>query len=81
MNRRLVIRPGGDVQYVYADELRPLAASLGSAETRRASHVEPDGDSWSVDLSPSGGPKVGGFETRQSAIDFELDWLDKNVIR
>lgn len=81
MTKRIVVRADGTIQFVYADDMKPLAAELGTSETKRASHVEPDGDGWSVDLSPSGGPKVTGFATRREALDFELDWLDKNFIR
>ena len=82
MTRRIVIRSDGSAQFVYSDELKPLAAALGTAETRRASHVEPYGDGrWYADLRPSGGPWVVNFATRADAIAFEIDWLDKNLIR
>lgn len=78
---RLSVAADGTVQFVYSDELKPLAAALGTPETKRASHVEPDGDEWFVDLSPSGGPKVTGFATRAAALGYEVDWLNKNLIR
>lgn len=81
MSKRIVIRADGSAQFVYSDDLKPLAAALGVATTTRASHVEPDGDGWYVDLGPSGGPKVTGFLTRAAALAYEVDWLNKNLIR
>lgn len=36
--------------------------------------------SWWADLRPSGGKIEGPFKGRQPAIDFEIDWLTKNVL-
>jgi hypothetical protein len=48
----------------------------------RASQVQPeptpDGVRWHADLSPVGGPKLAGFETRQAALDAEVEWLNTN---
>ena len=53
-------------------------ASEGQAEIRRASHVEPDGITWTADMEPSGGPKLEGYARRQDAIDAEILWLQEN---
>jgi hypothetical protein len=35
---------------------------------------------WEVNLHPVMGPYVGPFATRQDAIDFEIDWLNRNFL-
>lgn len=71
----ILIRTDGTAQCVYGEAL-PLK-SLGTVETRRASHVEPTADgAWTADLSPIGGPILGPFELRSTALAAELDWLD-----
>ena len=35
---------------------------------------------WEVNLHPVMGPYVGPFATRQDAIDFEINWLNKNFL-
>ena len=34
---------------------------------------------WQVDLRPSDGPVVGGFLSRDSAIEFEEGWLQRRL--
>ena len=80
---QIVVEPGGVVRCLY-DEAIDLAA-LGAVSIRRASHVEPDaaggGDgSWSVDLSPVGGPRLGPFPRRGIALDAERRWLEQHVL-
>lgn len=65
---------GNEIRFIYNDALIPLI-SQGSATTRRASHVEPDGNLWIADMSPVGGPKLGPFSTRADALKEEVDWL------
>lgn len=66
----------GLLKFVYDDELAGLL-QLGTSIVERASHVEPTPQGgWSVDLSPSGGPVVGQFPLRGSALQFEHQWLD-----
>lgn len=36
----VIVRPNGTVEYIHNDALKPLAAALGTPETRRASEVE-----------------------------------------
>ncbi len=74
---------GGKVEFLYNDRLLPLT-DLGPTVTKRASHVEPtiDGVRWTADMSPSGGPMLDndgeGYETRQEALDAEVQWLEDN---
>lgn len=70
----LVVTPVGQVRYLY-DEAVDLQA-LGSARIRRGSHVEPDAlGSWTANLAPVGGPVLGPFEQRSSALAAEIAWL------
>ena len=55
-----------------------LLKDLGNVSIRRASHVEPEGDGWSADMSPVGGPVLSGFSKRQEAIDAEIKWMKSN---
>jgi hypothetical protein len=34
--------------------------------------------SWQVDMSPVGGPQVAGFDSRDEAIEYEINWLNAN---
>ncbi len=70
----LVINPKGSIATIY-DELLDLAP-LGSLTIRRASHVEPDARGrWTADLAPVGGPVLGPFALRSTALDAERAWL------
>jgi len=75
---RLRIDPEGNILALYQENL--VLGELGPAEVQRASHVEPEGDLWFVDLGPAGGPKVGGFEKRSTAIQIEVEWIEANVL-
>lgn len=75
----MVIGNNGSLRMIYADELAPLLA-LGKAEIRRASHVEPAGVRWVVNLKPVGGPRIGPFRTRAKALAIEHAWLVKHDI-
>jgi hypothetical protein len=79
MAKRLVQISGGQVKFVYSDQLAAGLASIGSSVSlERASHIEPDGaDAFLVDLTPSGGRIYRGFATRKAAEEFELGWLAK----
>ncbi len=71
----LHIDPGGTVRCVYAEAID--LSSLGTPSIRRASHVEPDEQgSWWADLSPVGGPTLGPFPARTSALAAEQAWLE-----
>jgi hypothetical protein len=75
----LVVRKTGEVVALYDDDL-PDLGGLGGAELRRASHVEPWGGDWYVDLAPVGGTLLGPYRKRQEALDAERRWLLDNVI-
>ncbi|MBI1311633.1 hypothetical protein GC176_10090 [bacterium] len=71
----LLIAPSGQIRCVY-DETIDLTA-LGNVHITRGSHVEPTADGqWSADLSPVGGPRLGPFSQRSSALEAERQWLD-----
>jgi len=86
---RIRIR-NGKAEFVYSDELVPLAGRLGKVTVTRASHVEPYAlGGWYADMTPSGGPflyangwgddlasgEARGFTTRAEALDAERQWL------
>lgn len=80
-NKRLkLVIKGGDILAIYDDSLVAMFGEAEKVTTRRASHVEPDGDGWSADLSPVGGPLLNGFKTRKEALDAEVRYLDEKVI-
>lgn len=33
---------------------------------------------WAADMAPSGGPLLGPFDSRQSALAAEVEWLQQN---
>jgi hypothetical protein len=74
---KIIIDRYGRISFIYNDDLRGLLKA-GKSEIRRASHVEPVGDKWEADLSPSGGPKLGLFETRADALRAEVEWLEEH---
>ena len=79
MPASIFVRPGGTVEFLYEDGLRPLL-ELGEATITRASHVEPAPDGrWTADLSPRGGPLLGPFTLRQEALDAERTWLEAHL--
>ncbi len=74
---RLRIEPNGTVRTIYGEAL-PLE-SLGKPAIQRASHVEPEASGgWSADLTPVGGPVLGGFARRSDALAAEVEWLDRH---
>ena len=74
---QLVIDPSGGVQCLY-DETLPLA-ELGRLTIARGSQVEPtEAGHWTADLSPVGGPLLGPFATRSTALDAEREWLEQH---
>ena len=73
----LVITPVGDARCLYTETLN--LNLLGSLQIRRASHVEPDGDSrWFADLSPIKGPRLGPFQLRSDALAAEAAWINQH---
>lgn len=78
---RIKIRPDGTMQFIHSDRLTTAVKErFGSVAISRASHVEPTEDGrWTADMGPSGGPVLGPFDTRQDALDAEVDWLRENL--
>jgi len=77
---KLVVK-GGVIKSIYDDALVPLFDQAESVNTRRASNVEPDGSKWQADLSPVGGPTLTGFTTRQEALDAEVQYINRHVVK
>ncbi len=75
---QLRIDPQGNIIALYQENLD--LSVLGPAQIRRASHVEPGGKDWTVDLSPVGGPRLTGFATRSTAIAAEVDWIESRIL-
>lgn len=79
MEHLLIVRPDGQIRFLYHDALRAFLGS-GVPSIRRASHVEPTKDlRWNVDLSPLGGGTLGPFETRQEALAAEAAWINARM--
>ena len=69
-----VVTPVGEIRCIYGEELDLHA--LGRPDIRRGSYVEPTADGcWTADLAPVGGPVLGPFEQRCSALEAEIAWL------
>lgn len=78
------ISPDGTMQFVHSDDLSIalLGNDFSEATTKRASHVEPDGNGgWTADLGPVSGPLLGPFRTRTEALDAELTWLAEEMTK
>lgn len=70
----ILIAPDGSARCVYGEGLD--LRLLGELEIRRASRVEPDAAGrWWADLSPVGGPRLGGYDLRSGALEAEAAWL------
>jgi hypothetical protein len=69
----------GTLHCIYDDCLADLFKE-GQTTITRASHVEPTADGqWTADMSPSGGPVLGPFPLRQTALDAEVAWLEEKL--
>ena len=74
----LSIDVNGNVRTIYSDEALELYKALGSYTVKRASHVEPQDNGWTVDLTPVGGPAPGRiYRHRSAALKAEEQWLRK----
>jgi hypothetical protein len=72
---QIVINATGHARCVYGETID--LARLGEVEVSRASHVEPDDRGrWWADLSPVGGPVLGPFALRSTALRAESEWLE-----
>jgi len=78
--RILKINCEAEVSAIYGDDLAGLIEQAETVSITRASHVEPTTDGqWTADLSPVGGPVLGPFALRQTALDEEVAWLKQNL--
>jgi hypothetical protein len=77
---KLVVK-SGVITSIYDDALVSLFADAATVNTSRASNVEPDGAGWMADLAPVGGPILKGFTTRQDALDAEVQYLNRHIIK
>jgi hypothetical protein len=74
----LSVDEDGSLRFIYNDNLKSLI-SKGECTIQRASHVEPVGDKWYVDLTPIGGPRMEKlFDLREDALREEVKWLEEN---
>lgn len=81
MSALIVVGPNGDLRFVHDDDLAPIASAVGDVLIRRASTVEPDDSGqWVADLAPVGGPTVGPFGRRSTALKAERDWIEGHGI-
>lgn len=79
-SRVVVITPDGRIVFLWSDDLAGFT-ELGSAQIRRASHVEPTAEGrWFADLGETGGPIIGDFTLRGDALAAETRWLEKNYL-
>ncbi len=70
----LIIRSDGNGHCIYSEEVS--LAALGGLRISRASMVEPTPERlWFADLLPVGGPVLGPFAERTSALAAEIAWL------
>ncbi len=75
----IIVNADGTVSHIYSDELAGLFRGENTT-TRRASHVEPDGDGWTADMSPSDScDRLGPFRLRQEALDAETEWIQRHM--
>jgi len=82
----ITVKPDGTIQFIHDDRLRGLLQQ-GVASLRRVSHVEP-GDptkgqnplEWYTEMLAGGGRVLGPFETRQGALDAEVEWVNTHVL-
>ena len=86
MRKCITIRKNGDIDFIYDDKLKGLLDE-GQATIRRASHVEPGNPAlgqnqlqWYSDMAPSGGEVLGPFDTRQQALEAEVEWINTHVL-
>ena len=76
----LVVDARGTVRGLYAEAIE--LAALGSVAIVRASHVEPDQQGrWWADLRTVGGPKLGPFGLRSTALTAEEQWLEQALVQ
>lgn len=68
----------GTITAIYDDRLSELFKQ-GQLTIKRASHVEPtENGQWAADMSPVGGPTLGPFRFRETALNAEVEYLKEN---
>ena len=81
---KLVVKNGGEINVIYDDALIGLMDGA-EIEIKRASHVEPDWFGheckWIADMRPVNGPILTGFTTRKEALDAEVQYINRHVIK
>jgi hypothetical protein len=81
--RTIRINPGGSVDCLYADELRPVLDKLGDMQVWRASNVRFDQDDklWYIWINngPSSDRVRPGYVLRSDAIAAEIEMLEKKL--
>jgi hypothetical protein len=76
----LVIDRQGTARGLYSEVIN--LAALGEVSIQRASHVEPDERGrWWADLAPVGGPRLGPFGLRSTALAAEVQWLEQALMQ
>lgn len=73
----VIVGPDG-IRFIHDDVLAEILKGLkglGPQRTKRASHVEPEGEAWTADMSPVGGPKLGPYASRGEALAAEFRYL------
>jgi len=76
---KIKINPDGMVEMLYTERI-DLAAIGKITEIRRASHIEPTAKmQWQADMTVSGGPVLGPYDTRSGALAAEIDWLERRM--
>ena len=71
----LTVDPTGTVKAVYTEALD--LDSLGKADIRRASHVEPGPEGWYAEI---GETILGPFAKRSEAIQAEVAWIEEHLL-
>jgi len=72
---QLLIVPTGNIRCLYSETID--LTGLGQLTISRGSQVEPDATGqWYADLAPVGGPRLGPFPQRSTALLAELAWLE-----
>ena len=78
---KIRINPGGTILSLYTEDV--CLNNLGNIITiKRASHVNANClNQWEADMGVSGGPVLGPFSKRSEALEAEITWLNKNILR
>jgi len=73
---KITFEVDGRIKFIYDDTAAEVAQEVGTLTIKRASHVEPGGDGWwYADMAPVGGPRLGPFAKRATALTVEHEWL------